>query len=93
MFDLLPLDLTEFFNSTQMEITQGSLVHHPTHLADPDVVSVTSSESDDVNEGPSQKRTTQARSLDIMPETQGVNGFMVDCLMHPCLFIIYNLLT
>jgi len=74
-----------------MQTTQGSLVHSATRLADPDIVSVTSSEPD--NEGPSLKGTTRARSPDIVPETQVVNGFMVDCMVRPCLLIFYNLLT
>ena len=91
IFNLLPPNLVSLFNDTQMQTTQGLLVHSATRLVDPDIVSVTSSKSD--NEGPSLKDTTRAHSLDIVPETQVVNGFMVDCMVHPCLLIFYNLLT
>ena len=74
-----------------MQTTQGSLVPSPTRLADPDVVSVTSSESD--NEGPCLKGRTRARSPDIVPETQVVKRSTVDCLVRPSLLILYNLLT
>ena len=88
--DLLPQDLAEFFNSVKTQNTQGTLVHYPIHLADEDVVSklVTSCKLDNVNEGPSQKCTTQAYSPDIVPDSQGV-----DYLVCPSLFVIYNLLT
>jgi hypothetical protein len=66
-------------------------VHSPTCLTDSEVISLTSSESD--NDGSFIKRTTQAYSPDIVPETQVVNGFMVDPMVHPWLLIIYNLLT
>ena len=95
MFDLLPPDIAAFFNSTQMQLTQQSPVHTPTRLEDPEVISLTSSESDDINGGgPSLKHTTQARSPDIVPETQVMNGFVVDCMVRPRLFnFFYNLLN
>jgi hypothetical protein len=95
LFDLLPPDIAAFFNSTQMQLetTQQSLVpvHSPTRLTDSEVISLTSSESD--NDGSFIKRTTRAHSPDIVPETQVVNGFMVDPMVRPRLLIIYDLLT
>jgi hypothetical protein len=93
MFNLLPPDIAAFFNSTQMELTQQSPVHTPARFEDPEVISLTSSELDDINERPSLKRTTLARSPDVVPETQVVNGFVVDCLVRPHLFIFCMLLT
>lgn len=93
LFDLLPPDLAAFFNSTQMQSTQHSPVHSPTRLADPDIVSVTSCESDNEAPSPSLKRTTRARSPDIVPETQAVNGFVVDPLVCPHSVITYDFLT
>src|SRR6267154_454689 len=88
LFDLLPPNLAAFLNSTQMQTTQNSPVHSPTRLADPDIVSVTSLESD--NEAPSLKGRTRAHSPDIVPETQVVNRFMVDPMVRPHLLIIYD---
>jgi hypothetical protein len=95
LFDLLPPDIAAFFNDTQMqfEATQQSMaaVRSHTRLADPDIVSVTSSDSD--NEGQSSKDKTKSRSPDIVPETQVANRFAVDCLVGPTFIIIYYRLT
>lgn len=91
LFDLLPPDIAAFFNDTQMqfEATQQPMaaVRSHTRLANPDVVSVTSSESD--NEGLPLKNRPISRSPGIVPETQVMTTYAMDCLVCPSYFIIY----
>jgi hypothetical protein len=76
--NLLPPDIAAFFNSTQMQLTQGTQVspaRPPVRLPDSEVISVTSSESDSENirKGlflPSRRTRTRARSPEIVAETQ-----------------------
>jgi hypothetical protein len=81
---LLPPDIAAFLASTQMQTTQASLVHTPTHLADQDAISLTSSESDSENirTRPALASRTRARSPEIVAETQ----VMIDPLVRRRLF-------
>jgi hypothetical protein len=85
--NLLPPDIAAFFASTQMQITQPSPVHSPTRLANPDVISLTSSESDSDNicKRPFLRSRTRARSPEIVAETQ----VTMDPLVRPHFFWMY----
>jgi len=84
---LLPPDIAAFFASMQIQITQASPIHSPTHFADLEVISLSSSESDSesIHKTPFLQFRTQARSLEIIVETQ----LMMDPLVCPHLPLIY----
>jgi len=81
MFDLLPPNLAAFFNSTQMQETQQLSGYYPIQVADSDIISITSSESE--NEKVSIKSWTWPCSLELILETQVVCGIKMDILVHP----------
>ena len=79
----LPPEIAAFFNSTQMQLqtTQESEpVFLPVRPQDPEVISLTSSGSQD-SERPFSKSRMRARSPTIVPETQVLGGFMMDCFV------------
>jgi hypothetical protein len=85
MISLLPPDIAAFFNSTQMQLTQDSesSVALPVHLGVSDVISVTSSESDnEATQNPSSSRVPRDR-----PGDSGSELFHKDFLVRLCLSV------
>jgi hypothetical protein len=87
--NLLPPDIAAFFASTQME-ARASPVHNPTHPADLDAISLTSSESgsESVRQKPSRAR---ARSPEIVAETQMMMDPLVRRHLPFCMYVYAHL--